>query len=192
MVISSPVHLQPNVTGELLEISQRASPLILPEVVEQNANSATVLLDHSKPDDLSSTYIVYNVPGTSTRLIISVLDQTLLQVHMGGVILKAINYVDRRIRSHPEDRNSSLDRQDDPFWRESDPPGTIFGAWSINSKRLTYEELGRIAFGVWKAMYGEGKYNGATIDVRNKEDGGKRIGYAVIKRGHLTPRRAES
>lgn len=110
---------------------------------------------------------------------------------MGGVILKAINYIASRTRSHPEDRGSVLDRRDDPFWIESVPPGIIFGAWSTASKRLTYGELENIVLGVWKAMYQEGKYNAASIEVQDKQDGVRTVGNAVIRRGHLTPQRSE-
>ncbi|KAL8751285.1 MAG: hypothetical protein Q9199_006523 [Rusavskia elegans] len=148
-------------------------------------------INYPKPDNLSVTYIIYNVPGTSTRLLISIWDQTLPQVHMGGVILKATNYIASRTRSHPEARGSVLDRRDDPFWIESVSPGIIFGAWSTASKHLTYGELENIVLGVWKAMYQEGKYNAASIEVQDKQDGVRTVGNAVIRRGHLTRQRSE-
>ncbi len=164
----------------------------LPLVLQQNAALATAWLNRTKPDNLSVTYIFYPVPGTSTRLFISVWYQTLPKIHMGGVILKATNDVERHIRAHPEDRDSVLDRRDDPFWCESDPPGIIFGAWSTAPKRLTYGELGNVALGVWKAMYQEGKYNAASIEIQDMEGGARKIGDAVIRRGRLRPSRSEN
>ncbi|KAL8646412.1 MAG: hypothetical protein Q9226_006868 [Calogaya cf. arnoldii] len=141
---------------------------------------------------MSFVLLYPSVPNTSIRLFISLWDQTLPQAHMGGVILSASNKVDGRIRDHLEDRNSVLDHRDDPFWVESTPPGIIFGAWSTATKRLTYGELEAIIFGVWKAMYQEGKYHAASIEVQNKQDGGRTVGSAVIRRGRLMPRRSEN
>ncbi|KAL8895817.1 MAG: hypothetical protein Q9192_003428 [Flavoplaca navasiana] len=150
-------------------------------------------LDFSKPDDLSVTYIVYPIPGSSLRLYISVWDQTLPQVHMGGVILKATNIIASRIKSHQNNRDRVLDRSDDPFRVESEPAGIIFGVRSTNqAKRLTYGELESTIFGVWKAMYQEEKYHAASIEVQDKAAGGRTIAEGVIKRGHLTPSRSEA
>ncbi|CAO1605352.1 hypothetical protein XANCAGTX0491_008872 [Xanthoria calcicola] len=190
-VVSFPVSLQPGDISMLLDTSERAPPFTLPWILQQNAASASAWLDRSKPDNLSATYIVYNVPGTQTRLIISVWDQTLPPVHMQSVIFKAIQYTERHMRSHPEDQGSVLDRKDDPFWMESDPGGIILGVWSTASKRLTYGELESVVKGIWKAMYQEGKYNAASIEVQTKQGGLRTIGKAVIRRGTLPPQRSE-
>ncbi|KAL8726846.1 MAG: hypothetical protein Q9166_006462 [cf. Caloplaca sp. 2 TL-2023] len=196
LVTSSPMFAQSDATTLALEVSARASPPILPLPLQRSAASATAWLDASKPDNLSVSYIVYNVPNTSTRLLITAWDHVLPQVKMGAVILKTLNYIERRLRGHPEDRDLVLDRAMDPFWRESDPPpliGVIFGAWStIPTKRLTYGEVGNIALGLWKAMYLEGKFNQASFEVFNADYGPRRIGYGVLRRGHLVPSSSDS
>ncbi|KAL8850424.1 MAG: hypothetical protein Q9221_004656 [Calogaya cf. arnoldii] len=190
-VVSSPVPLQLDGAPLLLGTSEPLT-IKLPSIVQQNATWASAWLDSSKPDKLSATYIVYNVPNTNIRLLISVWDQTLPQVHMGGVILLAMNKVDTRIQQHPEDENSVLDRTADPYWVESTPPGIIFGTWStMATKRLTYGDLDAVIYGVWKAMYQKGKYNAASIEVQKKLDVWGPVGEAVIRRGRLTPQRSE-
>ncbi|KAL8835799.1 MAG: hypothetical protein Q9176_006680 [Flavoplaca citrina] len=164
-----------------------------PSIGQHNPGLTAPWLDYSKPDNLSVTYIVYPIPGSSLRLFISVWDQTLPQVHMGGVILKATNIIASRIQSHQNNRNSVLDLSDDPFRVESEPAGIIFGVRSTNqAKRLTYGELESIIAGVWKAMYQAEKYHAASIDVQDKAVGGRKIAEGLIKRGSLTPSRSEA
>lgn len=158
----------------------------LPWSVHRNPAFATAWLEASKPANLSVTYIIYPVPGTPTQLRITVWDQALPQLEMSAVILRTANYIERRLISHPEDRNTVLDREHDPFWYEAKPAGgVILGIWSTPPKRLTYGEVGNVAQGLWKAMYQERKYSTASFEIYNKDRGLIKVGDGVIRRGYL-------
>ncbi|KAL8700961.1 MAG: hypothetical protein Q9224_000724 [Gallowayella concinna] len=168
-------------------------PLELPVSIQRNPAVANAWLEASKPDNLSSTTIIYPVPGTSTRLHIAVRDKfPLPQVHMGAVILRTTNFIERHLASHPEDRKSVLDGAHDPMWFESEPGGVILGIWSTAPKRLTYGEVGNVALGLWKALYQEGYYKAASFEIFDRTDGLRKVGNGLIRAGHLRSPRSES
>lgn len=80
-----------------------------------------------------------------------------------------------------------LERGDDPLWLDT-KQGIIFGLWSTDAqRRLTYRDLESTAKGLWAAMYMEGKYNAAAVTVFDRAftTGRNRIGYGVLRAGHL-------
>lgn len=119
----------------------------IPRHVLANAAFATTWLNASAPEDLAmSTTIVYTVPGTSTRLVIKVENNMIPATPMSSLILRTMNLASSHIQKagdgHP------LDQKEDPFWLDS-KAGVVLGVWSSATPRLTYNQLGDTARGLW-------------------------------------------
>lgn len=155
-----------------------------------NASSLTAWLDTVHPIKPGQTTIVYNVPGTPTRLIIDVKDERIPSAPMSASLLSTKHFAVTHIS---EKGDGAIDPKEDPFWWDSHA-GVIFGLWSTDSRRLTYSELASTAKGIWVAMYMEKKYNAASISVYDKiyTEGRARIGYGVIRAGRLGPSGSDS
>ncbi|KAL8939955.1 MAG: hypothetical protein Q9216_003061 [Gyalolechia sp. 2 TL-2023] len=149
-----------------------------------NASSLTAWLDGFHPIKPGQTTIVYDVPGTSTRLLIEVWNERIPQMPMSVLLLRTINYAATHIN---EKGDGTIEFREDPFWLDS-KTGVIFGLWSTDPRRhLTYSELSNTARGIWAALYRQQKYNAARISVYDKmyTEGRTKIGYGVIRSGHL-------
>lgn len=93
-----------------------------------------------------------------------------------------------------ETGDGTMEQKEDPFWIDS-RLGVVFGLWSTDPRRrLKYSELGHTAKGIWSAMYMQRKYNAASVSVYDKvyTQGRNRIGYGVLRAGHLKSLVSES
>lgn len=150
-----------------------------------NVSSLTAWLDTIRGPIKPGTTIIYIVPETTTRLVIEVGKDTILPLPMSGLLLRIMNYA----ATHISKGEGTLEAKEDPFWLDT-RAGVIFGLWSTDvRRRLTYRDLASTARGIWSSMYLEGKYNAATISVFDLTyaQGNQRIGYGILRLGHLRP-----
>ncbi len=161
----------------------RSSIPILPFT---NPSLATGWLDSSRQTSSvnGKTIIVYRVPETTIRLVIEVYNNELPKLAMSGMILRTMNHAATHIEAKGD---GVLERGEDPLWLDT-KQGIIFGLWSTDAqRRLTYRDLESTAKGLWAALYLDGKYNSAAFTVFDLAytSGRRRIGYGVLRAGHL-------
>lgn len=148
-----------------------------------NATTSTAWLDTTHPLN-GQTTIIYNVPGTKTRLIINVWPDELPEKAMSSVVLRTMSYAATHIEAKGD---GTIEPKEDPFWLDSNG-GVIFGLWSTDDRRhLSYSELESVARGLWTALFMKKKYNSASVSVFDNvyTSGRTRLGYGVIRVGHL-------
>lgn len=85
---------------------------------------------------------------------------------MAEVIDQTLKFAVSHIKAHG---GGFLEPRDDPF-RLDPGKGVVFGLRSLDPyrRRLTYQELGYTAKGLWEAMIEETKYNVASFLVYDK------------------------
>lgn len=154
-----------------------------------NASALTAWLDSSAPVK-AQDIIIYNVPKTTTQLIIDLWGAWLPGQTMSGLILRTMNLAATRVAAKGD---RAIDRTEDPFWLDSNA-GVILGLWSTDPRRLTYSELEDTAKGLWSAMYMAKRYSAASFSVYDKKyaQGRTRVGAGVIRAGHLSPSVSDS